>query len=182
MAPRLLSELFPWPFVGVVVLLVVLIFLTPNLVLSGGPAAGSLATQAQLTIDRPPGTNVTTFYVHGLGTVRYTQIWAALATNVTWPPPPSPDNWTWTNATNDSLALAAVFSTTANPVALNLTATYVDAAGATVVYWGLYEFYFGPATLETSALAVGLTVDAATPIGSLPITLLLASAAPGAVP
>ena len=65
------GRLFPLPFVGVSVLLVLLIFLTPNLLLGGRPAAGSLATEAELTIDHPAGGNVTHFYINGLSSVRY---------------------------------------------------------------------------------------------------------------
>ncbi len=176
------ARFFPLPFVGVAVLLVLLIFLTPNLLLGGGPAAGSLATQAELTIDRPSDANVTHFYVNGLGTVRYTEIRAMICTNLTWPAPASLANLSWANATWGHGVLAAVFSSTANPIAINVTATYVDASGSAVEFYAIYEFYVGADTLEGTALAPGLSNVPPTPLASLPLTLLLASTTPGAVP
>jgi len=181
--PRgVLAQLFPWPFVGVVVLLVVLIFLTPNLLLNGAPAAGSLATQAELIVDRAPGNNTTHFYVNGLGTVRYAEIRAYVATNVSWPPPPSASNLSWVNLSYSANALSAIFSSAANPLALNVSVTYVDAAGTGVEYYGSYTFYFGDTTLEVVPLAPGLANVTPTPIASLPLTLLLTATAPGTAP
>jgi hypothetical protein len=176
------SAMFPLPLVAIVVLLGVLILLTPNLLLGTGPAAGSLATQAQLTVDVPPGGNVTHFYVNGLGEVRYSQIDLTLSTQVSWPAPPSVANITWGKTTAELGVLATSITTKQNPVALNVTATFVDAAGATVVFWGLYEFFLTATTLECVPLAVGQSTLPSTPLASLPVELLLASASPGAVP
>jgi len=176
------ARLFPQPFVGVAVLLVLLIFLTPNLLLGGQPAAGSLATQAELTIDHPTGGNVTHFYVNGLSSVRYEMIQAQLCTNVTWPAPATVTNLTWQNATWGIGVLAAEFSTTADPMAVNVTAIYVDAAGASVEYYAIYEFTLQSGSLQGTPLAPGQSSFGTTPLSSLPVTLLLTATTPGAVP
>jgi hypothetical protein len=176
------GRLFPLPFVGVSVLLVLLIFLTPNLLLGGRPAAGSLATEAELTIDHPAGGNVTHFYINGLSSVRYSLIQAQMCTNLSWPAPASQANLTWQNASWGVDVLAAVFSTSANPVAVNVTATYTDAAGATVEYYAIYEFDLGGASLIGTPLAPGQSSFGTTPLDSLPVTILLATTTPGAVP
>jgi hypothetical protein len=176
------ARFFPLPFVGVSVLLVLLILLTPNLLLGGRPAAGSLATQAELTIDLPPGDNVTHFYVNGLSSVRYAMIAASICTNLTWPAPASLGGLEWANATWGVDVLAAQFSAAANPVAVNVTAIYVDAAGASVAFWAVFEFYVTDGTLYGAPLAPGQSTFDPTPVDSLPVTVLLASGAPGAVP
>ena len=176
------ARFFPLPFVGVAVLLVLLILLTPNLLLGGGPAAGSLATQAQLTVDRPPSGNVTHFYINGLGTVRYEEIRAMISTNVTWPAPSSLANLSWENATWGHEVLAAQFTTWANPVVVNVTAIYVDAAGTAVEFYGLFEFFVSSETLEAQALAPGLSSVPSTPLSSLPITIPLPFTTPGTAP
>ena len=173
---------FPLPFVGVSVLLVLLIFLTPNLLLGGRPAAGSLATEAELTIDRAPGANVTHFYVNGLSTVRYTVIRALICTNLTWPAPTSLSNLTWTNVSWGTDVLAAQFASAADPLAVNVTATYVDAAGTAVEYYAIYEFDLAGGSLYGAPLVAGESSFGATPLASLPITLLLTATTPGAVP
>jgi len=173
---------FPLPFVGISVLLVLLILLTPNLLLGGHPSAGSLATQVELTIDHPLGANVTHFYVNGLSTVRYTVILAMICTNLTWPAPASLANLTWANASWGLEVLAAEFSTESNPVAVNVTATYVDAAGASVEYYAIYEFYIGSGALQGTPLAPGQSAFGTTPLSSLPVTLLLTSTSPGSAP
>lgn len=182
MAMGAVRALFPWPFIGVVVLLVVLIFLTPNLLSGASPVAGSLETQAELTVDRPPTGNLTHFYVQGLGSVRYLEIRASIASNLAWPAPSSLANVTWRNVTDQTEVLAVAFATSADPVGVNVTATYVDAAGVTVVYYGLYEFDLAGGTLQTATLLPGLAGLPTTPLDALPVTLLLDASAPGSVP
>ena len=176
------GKFFPLPLVGVSVLLVLLIFLTPNLILGGSPAAGSLATQAELTIDHPSGGNVTHFYVNGLSTVRYSVVQALMCTNLSWPAPSSLSNLTWLNVSWGTGVLAAEFSTTADPVAVNVTATYVDAAGSSVEYYAIYEFYLGSGSMQGTPLAPGQSSFGTTALSALPITLLLTSTSPGSVP
>lgn len=180
MRPTIGAQLFPWPFVGVVVLLVVLIFLTPNLVTSPAPAAGSLVTQAELLVDRTPTGNATHFYVEGLGNVRYAEIRWAVATNVSWPPPISVRNVTWTSEANVTESLIATFESGANPVAVNVSATYVDYAGNAVRYVGAFAFYLADGLLSTAPLLGGLSGEGPTALSALPLVLLLATASPGA--
>ena len=93
---------FPPPLVGVSLLLVVLIVLTPNLLSTGAPAAGTYPTQAELVVDRgPTEPNVTHLYVKSVGNVRYVNLTMALATNLTWPILSS-EQVVW-NATGDSI-------------------------------------------------------------------------------
>lgn len=179
MVARRLTELFPLPFVAVVVLLVVLIFLTPNLLVGGSPAAGSLATQAQLRIDLPPGSTTLHCYVEGLSPVRYAVISARVATNVSWQPLPVVANLTWSNASYDTEVLAAAFTAAGFPVAVNVSATYIDSTGTAVTYWGLYEFDLQGTTLFTVPLDPSLPSVGATPVASLPFALLLATVPPG---
>lgn len=182
MARPWVREYFPWPLVGAVVLLVVLIFLTPNLLSSANPAAGSLVTEAELIVDRVLGSNVTHFYVEGLGNVRYAEIRAGVDPNVSWPPPPSATNLTFTNLSNGTNVLALAFNSPANPVAVNVTVLYVDQSGGTVEYWGIYAFNTSAGYLNVGALDPLLPTYPPTPVGSLPLTILLSSGVPGTVP
>jgi hypothetical protein len=182
MAPGRLPQLFPWPFVGAVVLLVILIFLTPNLLSTSTPPAGSLATEAELLVDQVPGSNLTHFYVEGLGDVRYAQVHAGVATNLTWPAPASASNVSFGVVTNSSEVLAVTFNTTANPSAVNVTVLYVDANGGAVEYWGIFEFYQSSGNLNVATLAPGLGSYPPTPVTSLPLTILLSAGTPGSVP
>jgi hypothetical protein len=147
-----LQELFPWPFVGAVVLLLVLILLTPNLVSTASPSAGSLQTQAELIIDQPNGANASTHvYLRGLGLVRYQSLEISLATNVTWPVH-SASNLSWVRniTANQSLDLSSF--TKADPFGISVKAVYVDQAGATAAYGGVFVFRLQGGTLFTQPL------------------------------
>jgi hypothetical protein len=179
------GHVFPLPLVAIVALLVLLILLTPNLLPTSSPSAGSLATQAELIVDRSDTSNVTHFYVQGLGEVRYEMITAQLSENLTWPPPGSYTNLTWENGTNWTGVLEASFESTADPVAVNVTATYVDATGATVEYYGVFAFEVANGALSLVPIAVGLSGYAnlaATPLASLPLSILLTATSPGGAP
>ena len=65
------------------------------------------------------------------------------------------------------------------PVALNVSATYVDSAGVAVTYWGLYAFNVTGSNLYTTALDPRLPTVPPTPVDALPITILLETAPPG---
>ncbi len=177
---RPLAQLFPWPFVGVVVLLVVLVLITPNLLSSGaGPAAGSLAAQAELVIDRTVDNATVHLYVHGVGMVRYTSISIAWITNLSWPPPAhlSPANWTNRSWVNNTLGLVATSG--ADPLAVNVTAIYVDPSGQVVWYVGAYAFHVASDLLFTTDLAAGAAPVTPTAIANLPIAFPLTGVAPG---
>jgi hypothetical protein len=169
-----LGELLPWPFLGVVVLLVILIFLTPNLLSNGAPTAGSLPTEAELIVDRVAGSNVTHLYVKSLGTVRYTDIDISLSKNLSWPIH-GPQSVTWRNATQWNDSLAAGLDSWKNPFAVNVSAIYVDATGASVEYAGAYAFNVSADTLTAVPLTPESPYVPPTSISSLPLFILLTS-------
>lgn len=166
-------ELFPVPFLGVVLLLIVLILVTPSLLSTGAPSAGSLQTQAELIVDRSLQENVTHLYLRGLGIVRFASLSIAVATNTSWPVGAAPI-YDEIHAGNLTLSLSVV--TPANPVAVNVSATFIDAQGVQVVYVGEYAFYVSGPTLETVTLLPSETSVGPTPLTSLPLTLLLPQA------
>lgn len=181
--PDGLGRYFPIPLVGAAVLLAVLILLTPNLISAGGgPAAGSLATQAELVIDHAPTGSVTQFYIHGLGDVRYARIVVQLDPNVTWPAPSSVPYADWTNTTAMNGTLAIVVDTPANPVAVNVTAVYVDPTSTTVWYLGTYVLDVSGGMLSIVALLPGASSISPTPLSALPLELLLAASSTGVSP
>lgn len=156
-----IARWFPLPFVGVSLLLVLLIFLTPNLLSSGSPAAGSLGTTAEFVVDRVPSSNVTHVYVYGLSSVRYTAIHLRVASNVSWPPSADPARYVWANASNGSNVLVVTYASTADPVGFNVTAVYTDAAGTAVEYAGTFAVHFAAPTLYVDELSGG-TLSATT--------------------
>jgi hypothetical protein len=171
---------FPPPLVAIVILQVVLIGLTPEL-LPGG-SAGSLATEAELIVDRVGGENVTHFYVEGLTQVRYTEITLQLANDSAWPPPGSPTfhygAWEYWNQ-----SLVAVVMSAANPVALNVTSTYVDSSGASVTYAGAFEFNVTAGTLYYETYLPGSSGPVASvPLSDLPIPFVLSVSPSGGPP
>ncbi|HZY70435.1 MAG TPA: hypothetical protein VFF67_05595 [Thermoplasmata archaeon] len=175
---------FPLPFVGVALLLVLLIFLTPNLLSSGSPGAGSIGTTAQFVVDRVPSSNVTHVYVYGLSSVRYTAIRLWVATNVSWPPTPSPARFHWASATNGSNVLVVTFASTADPVGFNVTAVYTDAAGTAVEYGGVFAVHYAAPTLfvdDLSGGTVSATTEYLTPT-SEPLVFLLGTVRAGGTP
>jgi hypothetical protein len=164
---------FPVPFVAIVVLLLALIGLTPNLLSSGAPSAGSLPTEAELIVDHVVGDNVTHLYVRGLGLVRYTSIELAIASNFSWANPPvlanlsfpAPSYW------NDSLSSSV--TTSADPFAVNVTAVYVDAAGARVDFVGAFGFDVANGVLSEIVYLPASGGVTTTPVSQLPLPILL---------
>ena len=168
-----------WPFVGVAVLLVVLIILTPNLFSS---TSGGLQTRAQLIVDRASPSGNTSFYVDSIGTsTRYQSIAVGLAPLPVWPYKASLSavhNWTWTNGTD---LLVLVVSDPTNPVAVNVSVKYTDPSGGTTEYVGVYGFFLNSTTLLLHAVTLlpGTGAPpASTPLADLPIFLLLAIQTP----
>jgi hypothetical protein len=172
-----LARYFPAPFVATTLLLVILILLTPVLVPNGQPAGGTIFTQADLTLDRTPVSNVTSFYLHSPETsVRYALIDVRAATQFNWTGgfPSGPLNWTTVVDQPDLLAFQ--FNSTANPIALNITILY-SYAGGQVYYEGTFAFFVG-FPVGTSALTLfSVTTTAGTslppgvstvPVASLP--------------
>lgn len=169
------SRQIQWPFVGIAVLLIALIILTPDLFSAG---SAGLQTRAQLIVERAsPGGN-TSFYVESIGTsTLYASIRVSFAALPNWPYKGSVGalgNWSWTNG---SETLVLVAETGINPVAINVTVNYTVSTGLTTEYVGTYAFFLNSTTLSLEAMSL-LTGSAAppasTPLADLPIFLTLA--------
>lgn len=168
-----LAPYFPLPLVGAAALLAVLILLTPNLLSTGSPSAGSLESQAELLVDRASSqSNVTHLYLRGIGLARYTSLeidWAQL------PDTAAPSNLsgvTWTERAEGNESLELATSTPAPVFAVNATAVYVDASGAGVSYAASFAFQWVGGTLVTTAYG-SATGASPTPVSQLPLVLLL---------
>ncbi len=178
---RRLGFYFPPPLVGLVVLLTVLILVTPDLISSAAPAAGSLLSQAELIVDWAGSTNLTHLYVRGIGTVRYAQIHLALSPNYNWsnPKPTSNLTWNWTNGT-DVVSVSA--STGSVALGVNVTALYIDSFGHSVEYGAIYAFTIVGGTLFSRNLSPGGGAPSSVPTSVLPLALLLPSIPVGSNP
>jgi hypothetical protein len=179
LTPALGHGWVPWPFVGVSVVLGVLVLVTPALLDSGPPAAGSLFTQADLIVDRvAAGGSTTNFYLHAASdTVRYASIAIGIATDFTFNGsyPTARLNWTWTNGTN---LLELSVQVPASSIAVNISATYVG--GGTAVYEGLLAFGLsngssGPVLgiAVGSALTPGIAAPGSVLVANLPLSIAL---------
>ncbi|MCI4357902.1 MAG: hypothetical protein L3J95_02010 [Thermoplasmata archaeon] len=180
-ASERLRELLPLPFVAVVVLLLVLIALTPNFLSLGRPTAGSLETEAELIIDRSPDQNFTHFYVEGIGTVRY----AAITLSFAHPPPggpPSSPTFSFSNRSVWNQSIVAEETTAWNPVAVNVSALYIDPSGASAFFVGVFEFNLTSTTVLSESYFPSPASSTTTPIGTLPLTFLLESVPVGSFP
>ena len=185
---RTLGDYIPWPFVGVTVLLVVFILVTPVL-LSIGTAPG-ITTEAELIVDRVTGEPTFHLYVRALGaTDRYAMIRLGLAYDFSW------DGihgvpWSqlaFTAWTNESDALELDLETDYNPVAVNVSADYVSSGGS-ALYVGILAFFVaGSATSGETLFAASSTSGIAVPSSiavsnsTLPLTVLLVSSGSGVV-
>jgi hypothetical protein len=170
------------PFVAIVVLLLVLIGLTPNLLSTGAPSAGSLPTEAELVIDRAPSDNFTHLYVHGIGEVRYTSIAISLDTDLTWPPTGPMSNLSFAAPTTWKNSLVATLSTAHDPFAVNITAVFVDSAGTTVDFVGVIAFDVSSGTVSQISYVPSSNSITTTPVDQLPLSILLETVAPGSTP
>jgi hypothetical protein len=170
---------FPLPYVSIVVLLIVLILVTPNLV---STQAGSLCSEAQLLVDWTggPSANFTHFYLRGICSVRYASIMLGVGTNASSPgafsPPASAtsfrfDNVTWANGTIQAMATTAL-----DPVALNVSAVYVDASMASVTFVGTFAFDENGGRLFYVSYPISGGGVASAPVSSLPLTFTLTEA------
>jgi hypothetical protein len=193
--PGRLAVYAPWPLVGVSLLLVAIIVLTPVLVANTHQPGPGLLTQAELVVDKIPlNTTPLHFYIWALGeTIRYDSIHFGLATAFDWnatagaTPPWSSLNWTqWYNGSD---VLSVIVSSSANPVALNISAHYVSPSGSTW-YVGLLAFYVleapssGSESLYSATATSGVAVASPLAVSNttLPVPILLRDAGPGGVP
>jgi len=178
-----IGRLLPAPLAGIALLLVLLIIITPILQSSGQPAAGSILSQADLIVDRVAGSNVTHFYIRGVGTTtRYSVVTIEVATNFTWNGgfPTGGLNWTVASSAADTLTL--VYSTTEAPLALNVSALY-QVPGGSALYVGLLAFNIAPGGSGGDLLAASgspsISVAGSTPLDSLPLIIPLANVGSG---
>jgi hypothetical protein len=173
-----IGRLLPAPLALVVVLLVALIVLTPILLSSGQPAAGTILTQADLIVDRVVGSNTTHFYVHGVGTtIRYAQMSLQWDANFSWTGSFPSGRLNWTNGTNGSDVLTIVFPSDKNPIAINVSA-YYQVTSSTAYYVGEFAFDVAPGPSGAEYLYLvsgtpGLGVTTSWPVANLPLTIPL---------
>ena len=179
-----LGGLFPWPLVGIALLLVIGIVVTPTLVAANGQPPPGVSTYAQLIVDALPGNNSTHYYVRSLGTTtRYAEIQLGFAFGFPWTGayPTGRLNWTdWQNV-SDVLSIDQVANGT--PVAVNVTA-YYTANGASALYVGVFAIYVGiPAGSSTDTLFVASDTPGiggfSYPVSDLPLPITLLSVAAG---
>jgi hypothetical protein len=179
---RSLAPYFPLPLVGAAVLLAILIVLTPNLLSTSSPAAGSLISQPELLVDRAPtGGTTTQLYLRGLGIVRYAALdlsWAPLNSTTV---PVTPDGVRWTDAVAGNASLGVDGSTTDGAFLVNATATFVDSSGAGATYTGTFAFVWSEEVLYTTAYQPA-TGSGTTGLSQLPLVLLLVQGPYGGQP
>ncbi|HEV2316312.1 MAG TPA: hypothetical protein VGV89_01890 [Thermoplasmata archaeon] len=152
---------FQWPFIGIAVLLVLLLLATPSLL---STPAGSPATEAVLVVDWVPTGNHThafRFTVEGVTLTRYDRLSLALATRLPWPVPRDGAGLNWSLWNNLSNSVTVALSSTADPVAVNVSAEIVDASGASALYLGVYAFNASGSTVALQSLLANL--DPGTP-------------------
>lgn len=187
--PGRLGVLAPWPLVGVALLLLALIVVTPVLVANSHQPGVGILTQAELVVDKTSSNATLHFYVWALGeTIRYDSIQVGVATGFGWDGSAAV-NWTglnWTQWTNDTGVLSVIVESTDNPIALNISAHYVSPSGSTW-YVGIFAFYVAVTappngeTLYSATATSGVAVTPSTPVNNdtLPAPILLANVGPG---
>ncbi len=169
---RSLAPLFPLPLVGAAVLLAVLIVLTPNLLSTGSPSAGSAESQLELLVDRAPtGDNGTHLYLRGLGLVRYQSLtldWG----NLSGTAPANLTGFHWAESTVSGPTLELDLVVPSDAFAVNATGVFVDTSGAKAVFNGAYAFVWSGMVLATTAYGTasgaGPTSESALPLILLP--------------
>jgi hypothetical protein len=182
---RDLGKYFPGPLVGVALLLALLIVFTPFLTSYGQPSAGSIFSQAELVIDALPGETNVHYYVHGLGvTARYDSIAIGLAYGFSWTGGWPSGNLTWTNWTNGSNVLVVAGNTSRLPVAVNITADYVNA-GVSALYAGEFALNLSSTSGTDTLFVVSNTAGIggfSTPVADLPVPIPLSLVRTGSAP
>ncbi len=157
-AARGARRYFPIPLVGVAAILLVLIVLTPVLIGSGVPAAGTIFTQAEIIVDYP-GVNMTSYlYLHAIGNIRYASLSIGIAENYNWSAPPSVGSLRWGNWTNGTNLVAIDTSYAGNPVAINVSAYYTTAKVGSAWYVAIIAFEVSGNTLFFRSYTTGVDV------------------------
>lgn len=187
-----LGPFAPWPLVGVAIILVVFVLLTPALVSNTHQPGPGLLTQAELVIDKISSNSTIHFYVWAFGeTIRYEQIHIGVADSFNWTGS-SGIAWkqlNWTTWHNGSEVLTVAVATAANPVALNISVHYVSPSGSTW-YVGLIAFYVALTsppngeTLYSATGTSGIAVESPLSVSNstLPVPIPLANVGPGGGP
>lgn len=182
----------PWPLVGVALILAVLVVLTPALIANGHQPPPGVLTQAELVVDKISGSSELNFYIWALGeTIRYDVIRVGLANDFNWTGTSS-INWSqlsWAEWDNGSDLLSVSFSSTANPLALNISVHYVSPSGSTW-YAAMIAFYVSPSSpssgenLYSTSATPGVALASPIPVSNstLPVAILLANVGPGGPP
>ena len=176
-----LAPYFPLPLVGAAVLLAVLILLTPNLVSTGSPSAGSIGSQAELLVDRAPGgPNVTHLYLRGFGLARYAYLQLAWVELPNGTAPATLDGRNAWSSINASGVLDLDTATSAPFFGINASADYVDANGAEVRYTGEWAFAWTGDVLLTTTYGASVG-PFRTGLDQLPLVLFLVEHPVGSV-
>ena len=176
-----LAPYFPLPLVGAAVLLAVLILLTPNLLSTGAPSAGSLESQAELLVDRGTAAgNGTHLYLRGIGLARYTTLALSWSPWNGSAPPTSYERLPLGQRVNGSELLSVSLTATATRFVVNASAAYVDAAGGTANYAGAWALEWSGGMLQVTPYGDVTGTSGPTAPDQLPLVLLLAELPQGA--
>jgi len=179
----------PWPLVGVALMLVALVVVTPVLVTNTHQPGPGFLTQAELVIDKISSNATFHFYLWALGeTIRYAEIRVGVADGFNWsgttPLAWNQLNWSeWHNGTN---LLSVAVSSVANPVALDISVHYVSPSGSTwyVATLAFYAAITSPPSGEslysaTATSGVAVPSPLAVSNNTFPLAILLADVGAG---
>ncbi len=179
--PMRARGLFPIPLVGAATILFVLILLTPILITSGVPAAGTIFTQAELVVDHPTGNSTTNFYLHAIGNVRYAYLSIGFAQNYNWDNPPPIQALVWGNWTNGTNLVAISAESLDDPIAVNVSAYYATAKEGNAWYVAILGFEVVDNTMFLRSYTSGVDVPRSVSLSgaALPLPILLADVGSG---
>jgi len=105
-----------------------------------------------------------------------------MSTHLAWPAPTAVANVSFGAPTTTHNVLVVLVSTMANPVAVNVTATYVDSAGAQVTFVGVFAFDVAGGVLYETPYFPSGTASTSTPLDDLPLSFLLETVPAGGSP
>ncbi|MGI0052727.1 MAG: hypothetical protein ACRECR_00500 [Thermoplasmata archaeon] len=168
------DRVLQWPLVGLAVFLALLILATPSLLGILDRRASSPETQPVLDLSLTPTGNGTVLSVEGFSQTTYARIEVGLASGFTWGITSDANlSWgDWMNRTNSS---EVDETTSANPVAVNVTVEYIDSTGRAALYVGVYAFNSGGSSVLVQPLIASLGTGGPSkiPVADLPQVLAL---------